>query len=565
MREERVAVAARDVKLTSEALELDPGTQLLVDDYLVDDIWMIRRSPEIPRKCMDNPILHEDPLFGGVHGVDSVLYDEEEGIFKMWYAAVSSKRSVPGRPDAHTTCYATSEDGLEWKAPELGLFEYKGSKRNNIVLGLDQGSGSVLFDPEDPDPERLYKLTHTRVMQPHLEGRATASFSPDGIHWTPAFDDERRSVRPRSGDGSNVTLYDPKLGKYVLFCRATVLAAPKSLDPESIGFPGGWVRRRDYKRPDDARGDGEMGNDSFDGSIVLKEKLGFPEEEDIVWNREAEDYLHRFLKVDRYVNTQGMPLFTRTGVGCNRRIARAVSDDYLHWTTPEVIIRPDELDPPKLYNIKVCRYAGMYFGTLQLFSAWGYRRAPGSPQESETTDLQLTFSRDGIHWERLANRPVFIERGLVGSFDGGVMASSVPPILARGDELWLYYNGGNHAHCVPGGRKGVGVAKLPKDRLVARTAGDELGVLITKPFVWRGDSLRVNADARRGLLKVEVADAMGDGIDGFTVHEAPEIRADGLRLEVAWRGGKGLGALEGRTVRLRFYLWRTRLYAFTTG
>lgn len=291
-------------------------------------------------------------------------------------------------------------------------------------------------------------------------------------------------------------------------------------------------------------------------------RLGFPDEEDIIWNREAEDYIHRFLKVDRYVNTLGMPLFARAGVGCNRRIARAESDDYLHWTTPEVVIRPDELDPPKFYNIKACRYAGMYFGTLQLFDAWGYRRAPGSPQESETVDIHLTFSRDGRHWERLANRPVFIERGLVGSFDGGGIASAVPPIIERGDELWMYYNGSSHAHCIPGGTKGVGVARLPKERLVARTAGDELGVLLTKPFVWRGETLHINADARRGLMKVEVADPMGDAIDGYAVQEAPEIRDNGLRIEIGWRGNARLGALQGRTVRLRFYMYRARLYSF---
>ena len=562
MHEERVSVAERELRLTSEPLRLESGPQLLIDDHLVDDIWMIRRSPEMPLKSMDNPVMRDDPYFEGGRSVGTILYDDEEGLFKMWYGVGSNANTARGRPEFHTTAYATSRDGLEWESPNLSLVELNGSADNNICLGLDQGTGFVLFDPDDPDPSRRYKMTHKRLMKPGLEGRATASFSPDGIHWTPAFDDERRSVRPRSGDGSNVTLYDPNLGKYVLFCRATVLAAPKSLDPRSIGFPTGWVRQDDFTRPSSGVGEGEQEEDAWDGTEILKEKLGFPREEDIVWNREAEDYIHRFLKVDRYVNTQGMPLFTRTGVGCNRRIARAESDDYLHWTVPEVVIAPDELDPPKFYNIKACRYAGMYFGTLQLFHAWGYRRQPGSPQESETVDVQLTFSRDGKHWDRLANRPVFIERGLIGSFDAGGIASAVPPILSRGDELWMYYNGASHAHCVPGGRKGVGVAKLPKDRLVARTAGDELGVLITKPFIWRGKTLQVNADARRGLMKVEVADLMGDEIDGYTVHDSPEIREDGLRIDIGWKGDRSLGALEGRPVRLRFYLYRARLYAF---
>src|SRR5262245_48070852 len=30
-------------------------------------------------------------------------------------------------------CYARSKDGLKWEKPELGLVEYKGSKKNNII------------------------------------------------------------------------------------------------------------------------------------------------------------------------------------------------------------------------------------------------------------------------------------------------------------------------------------------------------------------------------------------------------------------------------------------------
>ncbi len=36
----------------------------------------------------------------------------------MWYAAVSSERSEPGRTDAHTTCYATSAERMH-KTPRM--------------------------------------------------------------------------------------------------------------------------------------------------------------------------------------------------------------------------------------------------------------------------------------------------------------------------------------------------------------------------------------------------------------------------------------------------------------
>ena len=35
--------------------------QLLMDDHVVDDIWMIRRSPELPVRSLDNPIFVTAP------------------------------------------------------------------------------------------------------------------------------------------------------------------------------------------------------------------------------------------------------------------------------------------------------------------------------------------------------------------------------------------------------------------------------------------------------------------------------------------------------------------------
>ncbi|MDP2954775.1 MAG: hypothetical protein Q8N53_00020, partial [Longimicrobiales bacterium] len=85
-------------------------------------------------------------------------------------------------------CYATSKDGIHWEKPDLGLIEFGGSKHNNLVrLGMgerpDLISASVLYDPEDPDPSRRFKV----VAQPRLyRSRFAVAFSPDGFEWTPS-------------------------------------------------------------------------------------------------------------------------------------------------------------------------------------------------------------------------------------------------------------------------------------------------------------------------------------------------------------------------------------------
>lgn len=49
---------------------------------------------------------------------------EDEGVFKMWYAACDDDQWSGGQ---FRMCYATSEDGLTWHRPNLGLVDYKGS------------------------------------------------------------------------------------------------------------------------------------------------------------------------------------------------------------------------------------------------------------------------------------------------------------------------------------------------------------------------------------------------------------------------------------------------------
>lgn len=98
-----------------------------------------------------------------------------EGEYRMWYSGFDGhKRQV---------CYATSKDGAHWEKPKLGLVEYNGGKDNNLVCidGQEAMKGMinlVLHDPEDPDPERRFKMV--REINPELK---PAAISADGLSW----------------------------------------------------------------------------------------------------------------------------------------------------------------------------------------------------------------------------------------------------------------------------------------------------------------------------------------------------------------------------------------------
>ena len=170
----------------------------------------------------------------------------DQGKYRMWYGA----RSGP-LPDERFTCYAESEDGFQWEKPELGLYEFEGSKKNNICLaGPYAMQGSVFID-ENPDAEERYKkLGHCpqwydeegkeisnkeglarwkelgeqgydrdEVRQRvRLVGTHRAMTSADGIHWRVL----EKPVFEAFCDTQTVAYFDVEKKKYIGYFRTTI-------------------------------------------------------------------------------------------------------------------------------------------------------------------------------------------------------------------------------------------------------------------------------------------------------------------------------------------------------
>ena len=107
--------------------------RLFVDDMILETKRNVVRSLHAPVKHPDNPLFvacrpWED---SSVHLYGSVVRDEEDGLFKMWYLA--GNRDLDDYANRRLLCYAVSQDGLRWQRPELGLHEFMGCWANNIV------------------------------------------------------------------------------------------------------------------------------------------------------------------------------------------------------------------------------------------------------------------------------------------------------------------------------------------------------------------------------------------------------------------------------------------------
>ena len=125
-------------------------------------------------------------------------------------------------------------------------------------------------------------------------------------------------------------------------------------------------------------------------------------------------------------------------IGGMRRITRSTSDDFFHWTTMQMVLEPDDHDPvgTQFYEMYVTQYEGVYFSTVLVLhidkAARDYQQTDAEGLE-QTMDVQLGFSRDGIHWTRLGDRHPWLPFGPSQSWDDQQAYSQ--PLLVVGDEI----------------------------------------------------------------------------------------------------------------------------------
>jgi len=88
------------------------------------------------------------------------------------------------------------------------------------------------------------------------------------------------------------------------------------------------------------------------------------------------------------------------------------------------------------------------------------------------------------------------------------------------------------------------------------------GEMLTKPLSFAGRELVVNfATSAAGGVKVELQDADGKPLPGFTLADAREQIGDDIERVLRWEGGPDLSRLAGQTMRLRFVMKDADLYS----
>ena len=163
-----IAVAAAVAQnLAAEPIAIGSRRELFVDAALIDRLSGSARLNLHHPTPQEVAVVHDAPWEGTGSGYHSVFQDGDRYrmYYKAWHLDVSDGRLKSDRHPLYC-CYAESDDGIRWRKPELGLYAFSGSKKNNIVmvsgkmgpLSVDAGHPAV-FKDDNPAvaPDAQYK------------------------------------------------------------------------------------------------------------------------------------------------------------------------------------------------------------------------------------------------------------------------------------------------------------------------------------------------------------------------------------------------------------------------
>ena len=212
---------------------------------------------------------------------------------------------------------------------------------------------------------------------------------------------------------------------------------------------------------------------------------------------------------------------------------------------------------PELYHVDAVAYESLMLGGLVI---WHFH-PPGRPKVNE---VYFAFSRDGFHYSRGSYEPMLTTSPDKDAWNAGNVQDVTGLCCIVGDRLYFYCSGrsSDPNNASNEGKVSTGLAFLRRDGFCSMGASGGAGELTTRPVVFKGSHLFVNANASAGRLTVEVIGSDGSVVAPFTKENCVPFMTDQTLAPVTWKGNPDLGKLAGKTVRFRFHLESGELYAF---
>ncbi|MDD3585915.1 MAG: hypothetical protein PHQ75_01920 [Thermoguttaceae bacterium] len=222
--------AAQTDTQARQPVDIGSRLELFVDSHVIGSMNGTALRLHEPRD--EGAVLKfDEPWEGGVCAYCTVFKDNE--LYRLYYRGGPQ----PGGGDCtnEVTCYAQSQDGIHWVKPELGFYDFKGSKKNNIIL-----SGEAVFCHNfapflDKRPNIPQEQKYKALAGVHQTG-LVPFVSADGIHWSKLQTAPVLKSAKFALDSQNVSFWSEAEQKYVCYLRNFVQGVRSIVRVESTDF-----------------------------------------------------------------------------------------------------------------------------------------------------------------------------------------------------------------------------------------------------------------------------------------------------------------------------------------
>jgi hypothetical protein len=205
-----VTIAAIVPAYSAEPIDVGNRLELFVDDHLISETSGDVRQELLKPEPKEVVFVADQSWEGNTSGYYSYFRDGD--IYRMIYRGWQHDEK---KKAAHKeiTCYAESKDGIHWTKPDLGLFEWKGFKKNNIVW---LGPGTHNFTAFRDDNPATSAAARYKAFGGG-RGGLLAFQSPDCKHWKLIQD--KPVITNGAFDSQNLAFWDTDRGEYRAYWR----------------------------------------------------------------------------------------------------------------------------------------------------------------------------------------------------------------------------------------------------------------------------------------------------------------------------------------------------------
>ena len=206
------------VAAAAEVYDLGERRELFVDEQRIESLTGSARLELHSPQPAEVAIRFDAPWELGGSAFVTVFQDGEK--VRMYYRGSTSAELAPEKKALpEFACYAESTDGgRTFVKPKLGLFEFAGSKENNIVWPERAHNFTPFKDTRAGVPaDERYKAILLRKLKTEKYGGMMAYYSTDGLHWRLGADEP--VITDGAFDSQNVAFWDPNRGEYCSYYR----------------------------------------------------------------------------------------------------------------------------------------------------------------------------------------------------------------------------------------------------------------------------------------------------------------------------------------------------------